>query len=263
MKIGLLAKKIGMTRIFAENGEATAVTVLQVEPSTVSQIKTDAKDGYNAVQLAACDIAERKLVKAQKVFFEKAGIGPKKYLYELRSESPIDGVSVGDVIGMDNFEDGGYVDITGTSIGKGFQGVMKRHHFHGGRASHGDSTGRRGGSIGQSASPSRVFKGMKMPGRMGGESVTIQNLRIVGIEEDNVLLIKGAVPGFRGSMVTVFRSLKKANDAELKIEQVEVEDVSVEEVVDQTADVVVDQPDASESVVTEQADAAVDADKKE
>lgn len=217
MKIGMFAKKIGMTRLFRENGISNAVTVLEVQPSVILGVKTEAKDGYNAVQLAYENIKETKLNKSQRQVFKNRKISCKKHIYEIRTDD-LDAVKVGDQIGIDNFQSEDFVDICGVSIGKGFQGVMKRHNFAGGRASHGDKTGRRPGSIGQCADPARVFKGIKGPGRMGGKQITEQNLKVYGVDyENNLLLIAGAVPGSKNSIVKVSLSLKKGRDSELKI----------------------------------------------
>lgn len=219
MKIGLIGKKVGMTRIFQENGQAIAVTVIEIDPSVVTGVKTAKSDGYSALQLGYGDVVKAaKVNKAQKGFYKKSGVSLKKKLYEVRSVSDIEGVEAGDLLGIDNFEVGDYVDIVGTSIGKGFQGVMKRHNFAGGRASHGDSTGRRTGSIGQSAYPARVFKNMKNPGQMGNERVTVQNLPVVKIDaENNLLVVHGAVPGAKNNLVRVSISIKKNAEKELKV----------------------------------------------
>ena len=220
MKIGLLGKKVGMTRIFRDNGAAVPVTVLEMEPSVVTKIKTKAKDGYSAIQLGYGVRKPKHITKSQKGFFEKIGVSCKNMVYEVRTKDDIDTLKRGDHLGVDNFVTGDIVDVSGISIGKGFQGVMKRHNFSGGRGSHGDGTGRRGGSIGQSSFPSRVFKGMKMPGRMGGENVTVQNLEVIKVDVDNnILVIQGAVPGPKNNVVRVNISLKKGTDKELKVKE--------------------------------------------
>ncbi len=218
MKISLLGKKIGMTRIFKDDGVAVAVTVVKVEPSVVTAVKTVEKDGYSAIQLGYGDVKEKNVNKPRKGFFEKIGVKPKRRLYEVRVDGPVEGVKPGDILGVENFEKGDYVDVSGLSKGRGFQGVVKRHGFSGGRGSHGDKTGRRPGSIGQSAYPSRVFKGMLGPGRMGGKRVAVQNLEIVDVDfEDMLLLVEGAVPGPNGGVVEIAVSLKKGKDKELKV----------------------------------------------
>lgn len=218
MRIGLYAKKIGMTRVFAEDGVATPVTVLEVEPSVVMQVKTAEKDGYSALQLGYGSKKLKKVNKAQSEAYNKAGLDAPKHVYEARADKDLESIAVGDKLGIDNFEGVNYVDLTAKTKGKGFQGVMKRHNFAGGRASHGDSTGRRTGSIGQSASPSRVFPGVKGPGRMGGKIQTVQNVKVHEVDlENNLLLLAGAVPGPKNGVVKVSVSLKKGNDAEVKV----------------------------------------------
>lgn len=218
MKVSLLGKKIGMTRIFTDDGSAIAVTVIEIEPSVVTALKNKDSDGYNAIQLGFGAVKEKKVKKAQKGFFAKSKLDLKKTLYEVRVDQAVDALQVGDSLGIDNFETGDYVDIAGTSIGKGFQGVMKRYHFSGGRASHGDKTGRRPGSIGQSAYPSRTFKNMKGPGQMGNEKVTTQNLQIIKVDaENNLIIVKGSVPGSKNNIVRVSLALKKAKENELKV----------------------------------------------
>lgn len=225
-----MAKKIGMTRIFHESGEAIAVTVLEVEPSVVTQLKNQENDGYNALQLGYGNRKSKNVRKPQRALFEKIGLDNKLVLYEVRSETPIEGVKPGDELGIDNFAAGDYVDVAGISIGKGFQGVMKRHHFSGGRGSHGDSTGRRTGSIGQCSYPSRVFKGMKGPGRMGGKRVTTQNLEVVSVdEENNLLVLAGSVPGPTNGFVEVGISLKRGVDKDIKVRSTQKEDKPTEE----------------------------------
>lgn len=227
MKIGLLGKKVGMTRVFRDNGKAEAVTVLEVTPSVVTAVKSVERDGYAALQLGYGTRKEKHVNKCEKGFFDKIGTELKKVLYEVRTDVELKDVAVGTVIGIENFEAGDYVDVAGTSIGKGFQGVMKRHNFHGGRGSHGDKTGRRTGSIGQSAYPSRVFKGMRGPGRMGGKNVTTQNIEVVDVDlENNLLILKGAVPGAKNSVVKISISLKKGNDKDLVVVKNDSQDVS-------------------------------------
>jgi large subunit ribosomal protein L3 len=217
MKVSLLGKKLGMTRLFTDDGRAIAVTVIEMEPSVVSQVKTTEKDGYDAIQLGYGKIKEKKVKKAQRGLFNKAKIPFKNTLYEIPL-SQTAAVEQGDLIGIENFEAGDVIDVTGTSIGKGFQGVMKRHHFSGGRGSHGDKTGRRSGSIGQSAYPSRTFKNMRGPGQMGNKMVTTQNLEVVKVDtENNLLIVEGSVPGAKNSLVRISLSLKKGKDKELVV----------------------------------------------
>ncbi len=202
---GLIGKKIGMTSIYDENGKNIPVTVIEVAPNYVTQVRTKEKDGYEALQLGFDDKKEKRTPKAMKGHFEKAGVTPKRKLVEFqgfeKEYQPGDMIRVEDV-----FTEGEFVDVTGTSKGKGFQGVVKRHGFAGvGQATHGQHNRLRApGSIGASADPSRVFKGMRMAGRMGGERVTVQNLQVVKIiPEKNLLIVKGNVPGHKKSYVLI------------------------------------------------------------
>jgi large subunit ribosomal protein L3 len=204
---GLIGKKVGMTQVFHDNGVATPVTVIEAGPCVVVQRKTTERDGYEAVQLGLVDAKAAKLAnKPQRGHHEKSGVPPTRLLREFRllAESEL---KPGDPVSVDIFEDGGKVDVIGASKGKGFQGVMKRHGFSGGRATHGSMFHRAPGSIGQSASPSKVLRGMKAPGHMGGSRVTVKNLKIVRVDaEKNLLLVRGAVPGARGTTLFVRRS---------------------------------------------------------
>lgn len=201
---GLIGRKIGMTSLFDENGKNIPCTVLEVGPCVVTQVRTEAVDGYSALQLGFDDKAEKRANKAEIGHFKKAGISPKKKVIEFRN---FEGeYKLGDTIGVDLFTEGEFVDVVGTSKGKGFQGVVKRHGFGGvGQSTHGQHNRLRApGSIGASSTPSRVFKGLKMAGRMGGERVTIQNLRIVKVvPEKNLLVVKGCVPGHKNAYVTI------------------------------------------------------------
>jgi len=219
MKVALLGKKIGMTRIFREEGSVIPVTVLEVAPSVITQVKTLEKDGYTALQLGYANQKEQRISKSKRGLFAKIAVPCKRFLYEVRSEKELEGLTPGDQIGIENFEIGDYVDVTGVSIGKGFQGAVKRHHFKGAKSfSHGDMSRKRTGSIGASAFPSRVLKGMKGPGRMGGRQVTVQNLPVVDIDlEHNLVLLEGAVPGSRNNMVRISVALKRGKAKELKI----------------------------------------------
>jgi large subunit ribosomal protein L3 len=208
MKKGLIGKKLGMTQIFDEEGRRIPVTVVEAGPCVVIQKKTIASDGYNAIQVgfAASDTAraERPLVGHCK----SAGQGTFSYLRELRVED-VDQYNIGDTLKVDIFEAGDIVDITGTSIGKGYQGVVKRWGFKGGRSTHGSRFHRAPGSIGCSATPARVFKNKKMPGQMGNERVTIQRLKIARVDaSENLLLIKGAIPGSDNGLVLIKDSVK-------------------------------------------------------
>lgn len=211
MKKGIIGKKIGMTQIFDESGKVIPVTVVEAGPCVVVQKKTVENDGYNAVQIGFSDKKASRVNKPQQGHFAKAGVAAKRVLKELRLDD-IDSVNVGDLIKADIFADGEYVDVTGTSKGKGFQGTIKR--WNGARLKETHGTGpvhRHAGSMGACSTPSRIFKGKKMPGHMGAETVTIQNLVVAKVDaENNLLAIKGAVPGPKGGTVVVFNSVKKA-----------------------------------------------------
>ena len=208
MMKGLIGKKLGMTQIFVEDGRRIPVTVVEAGPCVVMQKKTIAKDGYNAIQigLEAKDAtrANRPLIGHCK----EAARGVFRHLRELRIDN-VDQYNVGDTIGADIFSVGDIIDVTGTSVGKGYQGVVKRWGFKGGRSTHGSRFHRAPGSIGCSATPSRVFKNKKMPGQMGNERVTVQKLQVVRVDvADNLLLIKGAVPGSTNGLVLIKESVK-------------------------------------------------------
>ena len=211
---GLIGKKVGMTQLFQEDGTVVPVTVLEAGPCVVVQQRTVERDGYEAVQLGLVDAkAAKRANKPQRGHHEKAGVPPTRMLREFRVSGD-DGVKAGDTVLVDIFKDIDKVDVSGTSIGKGFQGVIKRHGFGGGRASHGSMHHRAPGSIGQSAWPSRVFPGMRGPGQMGAKRITVKNLKIVRIDEErNLLLVKGAVPGSKGSRVLIRRSQTARNVA--------------------------------------------------
>lgn len=199
----LLGKKLGMTQVFVEGDKLVPVTVLEAGPCVVTQIKTPEKDGYSALQIGFGEIPDRKVKKPLKGHFAKANVKPLRYLAEVRVED-VENYKVGQVIDASIFQIGEKAAVTGISKGKGFQGVVRRHGFGGGPASHGAHFHRAPGSIGMAATPSRVLKGSRMPGRMGGERVTIRNLEIVKVDpENNVILVKGAVPGANGSLVMI------------------------------------------------------------
>ena len=202
---GLIGKKIGMTSIFDENGKNIPCTVIQAGPCVVTQVRTEEVDGYDALQLGFDDKAEKRASKAEIGHAKKAGTSPKKKLIEFRYfENGKYGI--GDTIDVTLFQEGEFVDVIGTSKGKGFQGVVKRHGFAGvGQSTHGQHNRLRApGSIGAASYPARVFKGMRMAGRMGGEQVTVQNLRVVKVlPEKNVLVVKGCVPGHKNAYVTI------------------------------------------------------------
>jgi large subunit ribosomal protein L3 len=199
---GIIGKKLGMTQLFDENGNRVAVTVVEAGPCTVTQVRTPEADGYAAVQLAFEDCKDKQLTKAELGHLRKAGLKHgKKHLVEFRDMPDL---KVGDTITVEAFEDGQAVSVTGISKGKGFQGTIKRHNFGRGPESHGSHNIRQPGSIGASAYPSRVFKGKRMSGHMGAERVTQRGLRVVARDtENNLLLIKGAVPGAKNSVVIV------------------------------------------------------------
>lgn len=208
MTKGIIGKKIGMTRLFTEDGTLIPVTVVQAGPCTVVQKKTVDVDGYSAIQLGFEQYPASSSNKPLIGHCTKTGKGVFKYLRELKLDNAAS-LNIGDSLLVDQFQTGEYVDVTGTSIGKGFQGVIKRWNFKGGRASHGSRFHRAPGSIGASATPSHVFKNKKMPGQMGNERVTIQKLQIVKIDtNDNLLLIKGAIPGHKNNIVLIKQSLK-------------------------------------------------------
>lgn len=209
MKKAILGKKIGMTQIFDENGRAIPVTVIEAGPCTVVQIKSKDSDGYEAIQLGFGEIKEKKLIKPAKGHFTKVNVTPKKHLREFRIEEI--SYNVGDEIKADIFSAGETVDVTGTSKGKGFQGVIKRHGQSRGPMGHGSMYHRRPGSMGSTSTPGRVYKGKNLPGHMGNETVTVQNLEIVKVDLDkNVLLIKGSVPGNKGAILKIRNSVKSS-----------------------------------------------------
>ncbi|MEW9082985.1 50S ribosomal protein L3 [Caldanaerobacter subterraneus] len=208
MKKGILGKKHGMTQIFDEKGEVIPVTVIEAGPCVVVQKKTVEKDGYNAIQVGFGDISEKKLNKPLLGHFKKAGVSPKRYLREFRLDD-ISGYEVGTEIKVDIFKPGDRVDVTGISKGKGFAGVIKRYGARRGPMSHGSKYHRRVGSMGATTDPGRTFKGKKMPGRMGSDRVTIQNLEVVKVDPElNLLVVKGSVPGPKGSLLIIRDSVK-------------------------------------------------------
>lgn len=208
MSKGLLAKKLGMTHIFAEDGRRIPVTVLEAGPCSVIQKKTVATDGYDAIQVGFDTTEAQRVNKPLLGHFKRAAQGAFRVLRELRVEE-IDTFNVGDALTAEMFQAGELVDVVGTSKGKGFQGVIKRWNFKGGRASHGSRFHRAPGSIGCSATPSRVFKNKKMPGQLGNEQVTIQRLQVVRVDAtDNLLLVKGAIPGPKNGIVVIKNTVK-------------------------------------------------------
>lgn len=209
MTKGLIGKKIGMTQIFNENGSVIPVTAIEVGPCTVVQVKNTGNDGYNAIQLGFGEIKDKKVNKPMKGHFNKAKLAPKKHLREFRVNE-IEAYKVGNELKADIFAVNDIIDVQGTSKGKGFQGVIKRHGQHRGPMSHGSMYHRRPGSMGACATPSRVFKGKKLPGHMGSVTVTIQNLSIVAVDADkNLILVKGSVPGAKGAILKVKSAVKR------------------------------------------------------
>ncbi len=208
---GVLGTKLGMTQVWDDKNRVVPVTVIEVSPNVVTQIRTADTDGYDAIQIAAGAIDPRKVTKPLKGHFDKAGVTPRRHLTEIRTPDASD-YTVGQELTVDTFDTGAVVDVVGTSKGKGTAGVMKRHNFAGVSASHGAHRNhRKPGSIGASATPSRVFKGMRMAGRMGNERVTMMNLTVVKVDtERNLLMIKGAVPGPKGRLVFVRTARKGA-----------------------------------------------------
>lgn len=208
MTKGILGRKIGMTQLFSETGELIPVTVIQAEPNVVLQKRTEENDGYTAIQLGFADKKESRSTKAEKGHAGKASTNPKRYVREIRTAN-IDGYEVGQEISVNIFEAGEKIDVTGTSKGKGFQGSIKRHGHARGPMSHGSHYHRGSGSMGAAAYPARVFKGKKLPGHMGHEQVTIQNLEVVSVDEErNLLLVKGNVPGAKKSYIKITSALK-------------------------------------------------------
>ena len=209
MQKGIIGKKMGMTQIFDENGKVVPVTVVEAGPCTVVQKKTVESDGYVAVQLGNGDISAKKVSKPAKGHFDKADVAPKRTLREFRLDD-ISAMNVGDILKADVFAVGDRIDVVGTSKGKGYAGAIKRWNQHRLRESHGTGpVARHAGSMGSCSTPSRVFKGKRLPGHLGAERVTIQNLKVVKVDaENNLIAIKGAIPGPKGSVVCISDSVK-------------------------------------------------------
>jgi large subunit ribosomal protein L3 len=206
MTNGLLGKKLGMTQVFDDQGRMIPVTVIEAGPCRVAQVKTLERDGYEAVQLTFGETSERKVTKARMGHLKKAGAPPSRWTMEFKK---LGDVKAGQTVRADVFQKGEWVDVEGVSKGKGFQGVIKRHHYSGGPETHGHMFHRAPGSIGSSAFPSRVWKGKTLPGHMGSERVTVQRLQVVEARPDeNLLLVSGAVPGARGGLLVVRKSKK-------------------------------------------------------
>jgi large subunit ribosomal protein L3 len=208
---GLLGIKLGMTQVWDANNRLVPVTAIKVDPNVVTQIRTEDADGYVAIQIAAGAIDPRKVTKPLAGHFAKAGVTPRRHITEIRTADAAD-YTLGQEIDASVFEAGQKVDVVGTSKGKGFAGVMKRHNFKGVSASHGSHRNhRKPGSIGASSTPSRVFKGMRMAGRMGGERVSVLGLKVQAVDVENgIVLVKGAVPGAKGRLVFIRNSVKGA-----------------------------------------------------
>ena len=205
----IIGKKVGMTQVFDENGFVIPVTVIEAGPCTVAQVKSVDTDGYNAVQLGFGEVKDKHINKPEKGHFAKSKLIAKKHLREFRVDSA--DVKVGDEVKADVFAAGDKIDVQGTTKGKGFQGVIKRHGQHRGPMGHGSMYHRRPGSMGSTSTPGRVFKGKKLPGHMGVQTVTIQNLDVVRVDMDkNVLLVKGSVPGPKGAILKIKATVKSA-----------------------------------------------------
>ena len=285
MKKGILGRKIGMTEKFTKDGKVIPVTVVEVEPNVITQIKSVETDGYNAVQLAVGSKKEKNATKAEIGHAKKAGVAPKRFLKEIRVES-IEGYTLGSTIAADTFEVGEKVDVTGTSKGKGFTGVIKRHGQSRGPETHGSRYHRRPGSMG-TMRPMRVMKGKKLAGHMGSETVTIQNLEIIEVcVEDQYILVSGNIPGPKGSLVLI-KSAVKGGKVEPKdiiinkeetvvdsIEEIEateevvnevVENTEVTEVVEETTEEAVEEvaEETPSEESTEEVEAPVEEEKKE
>ena len=211
---GILGEKLGMTQVWDENNKVVPVTVIKAGPCVVTQVRTAEKDGYSAIQLGFGAIDPRKVNKPDAGHFGKASVTPRRYITELRTSNAGE-YTLGQELTAETFQAGEIVDVTGTSKGKGFAGVMKRHGFHGLRASHGVKRKHRSpGSIGACATPGRVFKGIRMAGRMGNDRITTQNLKVQSVDAENgLLLIKGSVPGPQGTLVLVRSAAKTAVNA--------------------------------------------------
>ena len=234
---GILGKKIGMTQVFTKNGKLIPVTVIEVEPNVVTQIKTVEKDGYDAIQLATETVREKVVNKPQMGHTKKANAEPKRFLREIRGVN-VNDYTLGQIVGVDTFVEGEMVDVSGISKGKGFQGVIKRHNQSRGPMGHGSQYHRGVGSLGTML-PMHVLKGKKMPGHMGNVKTTIQNLEIISIDkENNVILVKGNVPGPKQSLVIIRTAVKKPDTVKTPADLItyveEVEVLEVEETATET-----------------------------
>jgi large subunit ribosomal protein L3 len=203
--MGMIGKKVGMTQIFTEDGEAVPVTVLEVGPCTVTELRTETRDGYKAVQLGFGTQKESRMARPFLGQFKKRNLTPSRFVREFRVDD-LEGLEVGQSLKVDMFEKGKYVDVVGVTKGRGFAGVVKRYGFTGGKATHGTTTHKQPGSIGSSAYPSRVIKGKRLPGRMGTARYSAKNLEVVAIDaEQNVLMVRGAVPGPTRGLVLIHK----------------------------------------------------------
>ena len=219
MVTGLIGKKVGMTQLFDSDGTVHPATVLKAGPCVVAQVKTAHGDGYEAVQIGLVEVRPRKENKATQGHFKKAGVPPTRVVREVKQAAGSEPVKPGDQVNVSIFADGERVDVVGTSRGKGFQGVVKRHHFAGGRATHGSMFHRAPGSIGASSYPSRVVKGMRMGGHMGADRVTVRNVKVLRVDaENNLLLLEGSVPGGPNSILLVRKAVAAKK---LKVAQAE------------------------------------------
>lgn len=256
---GILGRKVGMTEVFTTNGLLIPVTVVEVEPNVISQIKTVEKDGYNSIQLGAFTKREKVSNKPEMGHVKKANTTPKRFLKEIKGLD-VSNYEVGQIIGVDTFEAGELVDVTGTSKGKGFQGTIKRHNFSRGPMSHGSHYHRAVGSRGPMR-PMRVLKGKKLPGHMGNEQVTIQNLEIIAVDtENNCLLISGNIPGPKQGYVLVRTAVKNGGKNEAK----ELVSYVVEEVVENTEEVVTEEiTETPETAVEETTETVEETSQKE
>jgi large subunit ribosomal protein L3 len=233
---GILGKKIGMTQIFKEDGGRVPVTVIEAGPCSVQAIKTEEKNGYNSVQVGYEDTKEQRVKKPQREYLKANSLQPKKFVREIRCDGAPD-VKVGDTLTNTMFQKGDFLDIIGISKGKGFQGAVKRHGFSGSNVSHGGSSmRRRPGSIGQSSYPSRVFKGMKMPGHMGSDTTTVQNIEVVDVDfENNTIAVLGSIPGANGTYVVIKYAKKKALAERTYVEEEPEEEQQAEEAQEEQA----------------------------
>jgi large subunit ribosomal protein L3 len=248
---GILGKKIGMTQVFATNGKLIPVTVIEVEPNVVTQIKTVEKDGYDAIQLGTVDVKEKNSTKAQIGHAKKANTAPKRFLKELRGVN-VNDYTLGQTLNADVFKAGEVVDVSGVSKGKGFQGVIKRYNQSRGPMGHGSQYHRGVGSLG-TLLPMHVLKGKKLPGHMGNVATTIQNLEVVSVDlENNVILIKGNVPGPKKSLVMIRTSVKKGEKTNEVLELISYEEAApVEETVEEVVEEVVEETAAEETPAEE------------